>query len=165
MPDSLVRETHAPRRHSREEPVLEYLTFSVNGEAFGVPLKEVQEILGVRMLTRVPRSPREVLGVCTVRGELVTVLDTGLRLQPRAEPSKGAGRILLANTEAGEKVGLMVDVVLGVRRFLDSEIESTAGSLVGDISSHIESIGRQTGTMTVLVNLASLIGSRPEERG
>ncbi len=165
MPDSLLHDTHAPRRPSREEAVLEYLTFAVNGEAFGVPLKEVQEILGTRLLTRVPRSPREVLGVCTVRGELVTVLDTGLRLQPKAQPSKGTGRILLASAEDGEKVGLMVDVVLGVRRFLDSEIESTASSLVGDISSHIESIGRQGGTMTVLVNLGSLISARAEDRG
>jgi purine-binding chemotaxis protein CheW len=139
-----------------DEPVREILTFALAGEAFGVPLTQVLEILGVRSITRVPRSPADVVGVCTVRGELVTVIDTRRRLQPGATSAQNRGRILLTSTADGEKVGLLVDEVLGVQRFSQAQIEPTAGVLVGDVSSHIESIARKGTQVTVLVNLASL---------
>jgi purine-binding chemotaxis protein CheW len=144
------------RAGASDEPVREILTFSLAGEAFGVPLTQVLEILGVRTITRVPRSPLDVVGVCTVRGELVTVIDTRLRLEPGAPRAPNRGRILLTSTFDGEKVGLLVDEVLGVERFSQAQIESTAGVLVGDISSHIESIARKGNQVTVLVNLSSL---------
>jgi len=149
--------TAAPVRTSlSDEPVREILTFALNGEAYGVPLTQVLEILGVRSITRVPRSPEDVVGVCTVRGELVTVIDTRRRLEPRAPRAQNRGRILVTSTAAGEKVGLLVDEVLGVQRFSQAQIEPTAGVLVGDVSSHIESIARKGTAVTVLVNLASL---------
>ncbi|HKO93542.1 MAG TPA: chemotaxis protein CheW [Polyangiaceae bacterium] len=149
--------TSAPLRPSvSDEPVREILTFALNGEAYGVPLTQVLEILGVRSITRVPRSPEDVVGVCTVRGELVTVIDTRRRLEPRAPRAQNRGRILVTSTLAGEKVGLLVDEVLGVQRFSQAQIEPTAGVLVGDVSSHIESIARKGAAVTVLVNLASL---------
>jgi purine-binding chemotaxis protein CheW len=144
------------RLSSSDEPVREILTFALNGEAFGVPLTQVNEILGVRSITRVPRSPPDVVGVCTVRGELVTVIDTRRRLQPASPRAENRGRILLTSTADGEKVGLLVDEVLGVQRFAHAQIEPTAGVLVGDVSSHIESIARKGTQVTVLVNLASL---------
>lgn len=147
----------APLRLSGSaEPVREILTFSVGGEAYGVPLTQVLEILGVRSITRVPRSPHDVVGICTVRGELVTVIDTRRRLEPSAPSAQNRGRILLTATPDGEKVGLLVDEVLGVQRFSQAQIEPTAGVLVGDVSSHIESIARKGTQVTVLVNLGSL---------
>jgi purine-binding chemotaxis protein CheW len=157
MADAQDQATETPARGVvADEPVREILTFSLNGEAFGVPLTQVLEILGVRTITRVPRSPPDVIGVCTVRGELVTVIDTRLRLEPGAPRAPNRGRILLTNTWDGEKVGLMVDEVLGVQRFSQAQIEPTAGVLIGDISSHIESIARKGNQVTVLVNLSSL---------
>jgi purine-binding chemotaxis protein CheW len=157
MHEPLDTATETPMRSAAsDEPVREILTFSLGGEAFGVPLTQVLEILGVRTITRVPRSPPDVVGVCTVRGELVTVIDTRQRLQPRAPRAANRGRILLTNLWDGEKVGLLVDEVLGVQRFSQAQIEPTSGVLVGDISSHIESIARKGNQVTVLVNLSSL---------
>jgi purine-binding chemotaxis protein CheW len=157
MADFIDQATETPARIvPGDEPVREILTFALGGEAFGVPLTQVLEILGVRTITRVPRSPSDVVGVCTVRGELVTVIDTRQRLAPSAARAQNRGRILLTSTGYGEKVGLLVDEVLGVQRFSREQIEPTAGVLVGDISSHIESIARKGTQVTVLVNLASL---------
>ena len=157
MPEHMDQVTETPARGVvADEPVREILTFSLGGDAFGVPLTQVLEILGVRTITRVPRSPHDVVGVCTVRGELVTVIDTRQRLEPGAPRATNRGRILLTTSTDGEKVGLMVDEVLGVERFSQTQIEPTAGVLVGDISSHIESIARKGNQVTVLVNLSSL---------
>jgi purine-binding chemotaxis protein CheW len=157
MADSIQQVTETPvRLVASDEPVREILTFTVGGEAFGVPLTQVLEILGVRTITRVPRSPLDIVGVCTVRGELVTVIDTRQRLEPGAPRARNRGRILLTTTSDGEKVGLLVDEVLGVQRFSQAQIEPTSGVLVGDISSHIESIARKGDQVTVLVNLGSL---------
>ena len=91
MAEQYEQVTETPVRiGAPDEPMHEILTFSLGGKAFGVPLTQVLEILGVRNITHVPRSPTDVLGVCTVRGELVTVIGDALRLAfghaPRAVP-------------------------------------------------------------------------------
>lgn len=156
MRDDSADESLLPARTVNTESVREFLTFAVGGEEFGVALTEIVEILGIRTVTPVPRAPSDVVGVCTLRGELVTVLDTRQRLRVAAATAPRRGRILLASAAEGEKVGLMVDEVLGVRRFSESQIEATASALVGDISPHIESVGRDGSRVTVLVNLRSL---------
>lgn len=157
MPESIVAETELPEPE-HQEPVREFLTFQIQEESFGVPLTDIHEILGIRALTPIPRSSAHILGVCTVRGELITVLDTGNLLQVAGEKRKGAHcRILLTEAEDGEKLGLMVDEVTGVQKLLDSQIESTESALVRDISPHLQSIGRKDGALTVLINLVSLI--------
>ncbi|MGO8974384.1 MAG: chemotaxis protein CheW [Steroidobacteraceae bacterium] len=53
----------------------QYLTFSLAGEQFGIPILAVQEIRGWEACFRTPRSPGYVLGVMNLRGTIVPVLD------------------------------------------------------------------------------------------
>lgn len=138
--------------------VREFLTFSLGGEAFGVPLTQVQEIRPFPLLTEVPRAPHEVMGICSVRGILVTVIDVRERLHVAAKPATRVARVLLTESSQGESLGIFVDEVIGVQRFAEGQIESPSSGLVGDVASHIEGIGRRGNKVTVLLNLTSLIG-------
>jgi len=60
--------------------------FRSQSRALAVPLERVCEIVAVDRLVRVPLSPPELLGLCTVRREVIPVL----RLD--AEPSQGNGQ-------------------------------------------------------------------------
>jgi purine-binding chemotaxis protein CheW len=138
--------------------IREFLTFLQGGEAFGVPLTRVQEIRPLPQLTEVPRAPVDVLGICSVRGLLVPVIDIRERLHsPKSAPTRAA-RILLTESTQGESLGIFVDEVIGVQRFAEGQIEAPSTSLVGDVASHIEGIGRRGNKVTVLLNLSWLTG-------
>jgi len=157
MPDLVVRRSAALRH--RNEGSLDYLSFASAGESYAVELRSVQEIVVPPPITFVPRAKKVVLGVCSVRGQLVTVLDCRACLGfPSAEVNRKR-RILLGRTAGDELMGLLVDEVRQVVRMLPKEIELSSGAGGGEFSEVVRGIGRPThGEMLVLLDLALLLG-------
>ena len=153
----------ARRGHARGGgPVSEHLAFRLSTETFALPLVDVREILVPPLITLVPRAARDVLGIVSVRGRLVTVIDLGMRLSlPRMEAGPQIGpkraRVLLVEAESGEMMGLLVDEVLSVYRLGEREIEASS-ALGGNVAEHVTGIGRRDGAMLILLSLPLLLG-------
>src|SRR5690606_689560 len=138
-------------------PIREFLVFSLAGELYGVELTRIKEILSPPPVTEVPRAPPEVVGVCSVRGLLVTVLDLRRKLRLEERPLGRRARILLATTESGEVIGLLVDEVRQVVRLSENEIEMAAATLGGDVAEHVLGVGRPEGAFLVLLDLKAIV--------
>ncbi len=134
----------------------EYLAFVLAGDTYAVRIAFIAEILKPPPVTPVPRAPREIIGVMSVRGRLVTVVDLRRRFRLAEHPPDRRTRILLV--EAGdEHIGLLVDEVLQVYRLAESEIEP-AHVLGGDQQAHIAGIGRPEGALLILIDLKPILG-------
>ena len=64
------------------EPVSkdEFVTMTVGGQIFGVPVLEVRDVLGTQRITRVPLAPPEMAGSLNLRGRIVTAINMRRRL-------------------------------------------------------------------------------------
>lgn len=138
-------------------PVTEFLAFVLAGEVYAVPLTKIREILSPPPITEVPRAPAEVVGVCSVRGLLVTVIDLRRRLLVDVTQLTRRTRILLTQTDSGEVVGIMVDGVDQVIRLTESEIELASAALGAEVSDHVLGIGRPPGMEIILLDLSSVV--------
>jgi purine-binding chemotaxis protein CheW len=145
----------AARRAADLGKRVEYVAFALAGEAYAVPIARITEILKPLPITPVPRAPRVVVGVMTVRGRLVTVIDLRRRLRVRESPMDGKTRILITDT-GEERVGLLVDEVMQVHRLADSEIEPR-DVLGGDPEPYLAGIGRPQGALLVLLDLRPIL--------
>ena len=67
--------------------VTQYLTFKLGEEIFGVDVSQVQEILELTPITRIPQTPPFMKGVINVRGKVVPIVD--LRLKFGMEEMEG----------------------------------------------------------------------------
>lgn len=56
------------------------LTLTVGGQACGVPVLVVRDVLGPQTITRIPLAPPEVAGSLNLRGRIVTAVDLRRRL-------------------------------------------------------------------------------------
>jgi purine-binding chemotaxis protein CheW len=129
-------------RQQDRGPLTEYLAFCLAGDVYAAPVALVREILKPPPLTPVPRAPFAAMGIVSVRGQLVTVFDLRRKLRV-AEPSPSSRtRILLVESPHAEMLGLWVDQVLQVYRLADSEIETAATALGGEIAPYISGIAR-----------------------
>ena len=123
-------------------PRTEYLAFTLGGDVYAAPVALIREILKPPPLTPVPRAPHQIIGIVSVRGQLVTVVDLHRRLNlPEQTPTRKT-RILLVDATGGEVMGVMVDEVLQVYRLAESEIEPAAVALGGEVASYLHGITR-----------------------
>jgi purine-binding chemotaxis protein CheW len=136
----------------------EFLLFTLAGEPYAVELGRVREIVSPPLLTRVPRAASEVMGVCSVRGLLVTVIDLRRKIRVQQSAATRSSRILLTRTAEDEVVGLFVDEVRHVVRLEGSEIESAPVVLGGDVPDHVLGIGRTGDEVIVVLNLEGMVG-------
>jgi purine-binding chemotaxis protein CheW len=148
----------------------EYLAFSLAGESYAVQIAHVAEILKPLPITWVPRAPKNVIGVMSVRGRLVTVVDLRRRLALPESPMDRRTRVLLAEVATddaqgpravrghyeSEQIGLLVDEVMQVYRLAESEIEP-ATVLGGDQPPHIAGIGRPPDALLILLDLRPIL--------
>jgi len=162
---ALVRRRAEQRalRRAADGQRTEYLAFSLAGEIYAVEIHSIGEILKPPPITEVPRAESSIIGVVSVRGRLVTVIDLRKRFGVKDTPIGHLTRILLVD-KGDEKLGLLVDEVLQVYRLTENEIEP-ANVLGGDQPAHILGIGRPKegtgrpdfGSLLVLLDLRPIL--------
>jgi twitching motility protein PilI len=105
--------------------------FSIDGHQFVTPRDEVREILQVPGTTRVPGAHGWLLGIANVRGQLITVVDLKDFLLGKHAARQGEDmRALVVNSDEVPS-GLVVDEVLGFRRFSEADRVPAPPSLEG----------------------------------
>jgi len=121
--------------------VRELLAFVIADETYALPLRSIREILKVPPITGVPRAPKDVLGIISVRGRITTVRDLRRLLKMPESATDKHTRVLLVEAPDDEVIGLLVDRVLQVYRLDEDEVE-LAAVVGGDMSEHVMGVGR-----------------------
>jgi purine-binding chemotaxis protein CheW len=93
----------------------EFVVFRLAGEEYAVPIGEVDEVLPLQELTRVPRAPDFIEGVMNLRGTVLPVVDQRRRFGLPAAPRTGRERIMV-HTVGAVRAGFIVDSVARVLR-------------------------------------------------
>jgi twitching motility protein PilI len=97
------------------------VAFRMGGETFLVARDEAREIMGLPApLTRVPGAREWIRGLANVRGQLLPVIDLKQYLGA-GETQMGRNTRVIVVNHREIPAGLLVDEVLGFRRFNDQE--------------------------------------------
>lgn len=95
--------------------------FRVGEEQFVAGRQEVREVLMLpQTMTRVPGAKRWVLGIANLRGHLLPLIDLKMFLGSGRTALKRTTRVVSVNHRE-VPAGLVVDEVLGFRRFMEHE--------------------------------------------
>jgi purine-binding chemotaxis protein CheW len=139
----------------------EYLAFVLGGDVYAVRISVVSEILRPPPITEVPRAPSPIVGVVSVRGRLVTVMDLHRRFALPETPIDAKTRVLIVELPGDELVGLLVDEVRSVYRLSEAEIEP-ASVLGGEQPAYLLGVGRpkeEEDLVLILLDLRGAIAS------
>lgn len=105
--------------------------FRIGEEQFVATRDQVREVLMLPdAMSRVPGSKRWLLGIANLRGHLLPLIDVKLMLGSGRTTLRRTTRVISVNHRE-VPAGLIVDEVLGFRRFMDSEhTEETVETIV-----------------------------------
>lgn len=119
----------ALHREAQEDTAVrrEFVAFHLDGDAYALPIERVREIVRLRPMTPVPRVPAAIVGVISLRGEVVEVLDLRLRLGLESRAPARSSRIVVLHSDDGSVSGLLVDSVRDVMRIPVDQMRSTSG--------------------------------------
>jgi purine-binding chemotaxis protein CheW len=92
------------------EDIVEYVTATIGGQLFGLPISRVQDVFVPERLARVPLAPTEIAGLLNLRGRIVTTIDMRRRLG-LPQPSGEGSRLAIGIECRGESYGLLVDEI------------------------------------------------------
>ncbi len=88
----------------------QFCTFYVDGQFFGVPVQQVQEVIRYQEMTRVPLVHRVIRGLINLRGQIVVAIDLRRRLNAPDRPDNQLPMNVVVRTADGA-VSLLVDEI------------------------------------------------------
>jgi purine-binding chemotaxis protein CheW len=125
-----------------------YLTFALGEEKFAIPVEHVQEVVEYGQVTKVPNAPAYMLGIINLRGRVLPLLDTKLKLGLTATAITQKCRIMILDIQTAEdknyQLGAMVDFAREVVEIDEAEIQDapefenlkTTAPITGIVNNH-----------------------------
>ena len=154
--EGLVVET----KETVADDVVELLTFIIAGENYAVHIENIVEIVTPRPVTRIPNADESIVGIISLRGTIVTLLDVRRQLRHAVATAAGADTRIVVLEHRGETVGFEVDRVLRVVKTAAGAIEPHPVVHSSELDDAIRGVFRQANALTILLDLDKLLGSR-----
>ncbi|MCU7842908.1 MAG: chemotaxis protein CheW [Candidatus Thiodiazotropha sp. (ex Monitilora ramsayi)] len=148
--------SHTDDEESGGGPLIQFVTFILKDEVYGINVMQVQEVLRVTEIAPVPGAPPYVLGIINLRGNVVTVIDTRTRFGLPSTEMDDASRIIVIESEK-QVVGILVDAVAEVVELRESDIDVAPNVGTDDSSRYIQGVATQEEGLLILVDLNKLL--------
>jgi purine-binding chemotaxis protein CheW len=138
------------------DEVLQWVTYRLDEETYGINVMQVQEVLRHTEIAPVPGAPDYVLGIINLRGNVVTVIDTRARFG--LPPTEITDNTRIVIIEADEHVvGILVDSVAEVVYLRSSEIDSAPNVGTEESAKFIQGVSNRDNELLILVDLNKLL--------
>ncbi len=137
-------------------PLIQFVTFVLMDETYGINVMQVQEVLRVTEIAPVPGAPDYVLGIINLRGNVVTVIDTRTRFGLPSKEMDDSSRIIVIESEK-QVVGILVDAVAEVVELREGEIDVAPNVGTEDSSRYIQGVATRENGLLILVDLNKLL--------
>lgn len=139
-----------------EDPILQWVTFKLDNETYGINVMQVQEVLRYTEIAPVPGAPAYVLGIINLRGNVVTVIDTRQRFGLNNTDITDNSRIVIIEADR-QVVGILVDSVAEVVYLRQSEIETAPNVGNDESAKFIQGVCNKNGELLILVELDKMM--------
>jgi len=152
----MTQETSIQTEKSAQD-LLQLVIFQLAGEEFGVEIMQVQEIIRMPDITRIPQSPEYVEGVINLRGKIIVVINLDTRFDLNSKELDENSRIIIV--EVGENVvGMVVDSVSEVLRLPMANVEPAPEIIMSKIhADYLRGVGKLDERLLILLDLEKVL--------
>ncbi|MFC7297972.1 chemotaxis protein CheW [Herminiimonas aquatilis] len=147
----------APSVNATNGP-LEFLSFTLGKEEYGISIQKVQELRGYDTVTRIANTPEFVKGVVNLRGIIVPIVDMRIKFS-LGSPTYDQFTVVVILNVAGRVVGMVVDSVSDVITLTPEEIRPAPDMNSAMASDYLVGLGTIGERMLILIDIDKLMSS------
>lgn len=134
----------------------QFVGFQLADQDYAFRIEQIQEIVILDDVTKIPQTPEYVEGVSNLRGSIIPVINLRklFGLPPKAVD--GETRTIVVNV--GQRtMGCTVDMVSHVMRIPEENIQPAPDTVTADGAGYISGFARQGGRLTILLDIDELL--------
>ncbi len=147
--------TETPTATSIDVETREYVTLTIAGQWFGIPVLTVQDVLGPRDVARIPLADPVIAGSINLRGRIVTVIDMRKRLALPPRPDDKPGMNVVVE-HGGNLYSLLIDAVGEVMEVPGDKYEKNPATIDPLWRDFSEGIYRLKNQLLIVLNVEKL---------
>ena len=137
------------------------VTFQLGKEEYAIDILQVQEIVMMTKITRMPKAPHFIEGIVNLRGQMIPIIDMRKRFSLAEAEHDADTRIIIV--DIGEIVGMVVDGVRDVIRLPDSAISPPPPMIQGISAEYLKGIGQFNERLLIMLDLEKVLTAEEQE--
>lgn len=136
----------------------EVVVFYINGTEYALPVANVREIIRMPHLIKPPNAQETVKGMCNLRGEFLTVIDTELLLNGTSKEPDELSRIIVLEN-GSQNTGIISDKVFGIISIGKNNVKEAPANIRGVDEGYVNGIiiSDNGNRVIILLNVESII--------
>jgi len=141
---------------ARNKNTSQFVGFRLADQGYAFPIEQIQEIVILSQITRMPQVPNYVEGVGNLRGTIIPILNLRRLFGLEARPADDDTRTIVVNV--GERtMGCTVDAVTQVIRISQQDIQPAPEMIAGDQAGYITGFTKLDDQILILLNIDELL--------
>jgi purine-binding chemotaxis protein CheW len=149
-------QTTTDKRDSSAVQALEFLTFTLGQEEYGIDIQKVQELRGYDTVTRIANAPAHIKGVINLRGIIVPIIDMRIKFN-LGTPSYDQFTVVIILSMANRVMGMVVDGVSDVITLTPEQIKPAPEMGAVLDTQYLMGLGTLDERMLILVDIEKLM--------
>jgi purine-binding chemotaxis protein CheW len=147
------------------EETQSHLTFSLASQTYAVNLKSIREVRKMPPLSRVAHAPSYILGVGSIRGEIVPVVDLKKRFDLGISADYQTGgddqQLILVTEIEGKRAAVTVDSISEVEQFSSTQISAIPKTAMAIDLKYLRGMVQHGEKVLLLIDLEKIL--EPDE--
>lgn len=155
---NLIDEENFYVKYSRKDDndLKEFLCFTLGDEEYAIDITVAREIIKRKEITEVPKTADFIMGIVSIRGEVVPVFDIKKLLNIQDDKVSMSSKFVLLNHN-GETVSICVDGITQITKISFTGIEATPINISGAKQEFIKGVAIIGGRMIRILDIEKIL--------
>lgn len=142
---------------TKSDGELQLVVFNTGKEDFGIEIMNVQEIIRMANITKIPQSPKYVRGIINLRGKIIVVINLNVVMGMESRDHDENTRIIVTSIN-DTVIGFVVDSVSEVLRLPSSSVEPAPELVSKKVdSNYLKGIGKLDNRLLLLLDMGRVL--------
>ncbi len=141
----------------------QYIVIKLGVEQYGIDIQNIDNIVRMQHITRVPKVADYVKGVINLRGEVIPVLSLRLKMGFEEDEFTKDSRIIILKLEQHGTLGVIVDEVKEVVTLENSAVEKFTYDSKEERNGSLIGVGKSNGQLISLLDMSIVVAEKEKE--